>query len=196
MNSSHWFPWPMLFFLFIIIYCPIVAGRLHSVKFPTQRTGSCSMASDFLGLICTEAGRDQPASGLFVRSLPRAPVNLPSGHFLPGTQHRQQPRWPSQAVPRSPWEKFPLSALNLHIMSFLFTYHVYCLSSRLCGNVLSKGNNGEPRNKPGEITQPWSGRPSSGFVIKKQNTGLPYKWWFYTFWLLNYLLMKSFITSA
>lgn len=67
----------MLFFLFIIIYCPIVAGRLHSVKFPTQRTGSCSMASDFLGLICTEAGRAQPASGLFVRSLPGAPVNLP-----------------------------------------------------------------------------------------------------------------------
>lgn len=127
MNSSHWFPWPMLFFLFIIIYCPIVAGRLHSVKFPTQRTGSSSMASDFLGLIFTEAGRDQPTSGLFVRSLPRAPVNLPPDTSFQAPQRRQQPRDPprqSHAAPgkSSPYQRWICILCHFFILTMFIVF--------------------------------------------------------------------------
>lgn len=77
------------------------------------------MASDFLGLIFTEAGRDLPTSGPSKR-----PVGL-CGHFLPGTQSRRLawagPPLQSHAAPG----KSLLSALK--IMSFLFTYDVYCL---------------------------------------------------------------------
>ncbi|XP_063570902.1 uncharacterized protein LOC134759870 [Pongo abelii] len=52
---------------------------------------------------------------------------------------------------------------------------VFVSLSLLCGNVLFKGDNGEPRNNTGEITQPWSARPSSRFIIRKQNTQLQYK---------------------
>lgn len=34
MNSSYWFPWPVLFFLFIIIYCPIVGALCAPLNFP------------------------------------------------------------------------------------------------------------------------------------------------------------------
>lgn len=117
MNSSHWFPWPMLFFLFIIIYCLIVAGRLHSVKFPTQRTGSYSMASDFLGLIFTEAGRALPTSGLFVRSPSGPPAHRQRGHFLPGTQSRRQPQAPRRS-PTQPLGKAPLIRAEYYVISF------------------------------------------------------------------------------
>lgn len=116
----------MLFFLFIIIYCPIVAGRLHSVQFPTQRTGSGSMASDFLGLIFTEAGRDQPTSGLFVRSLPWAPVNLP-----PDTSF-QAPNTDSSEVtlpgsPTQPLGKVPL--ISAESAYYVISLYLPCLLS-------------------------------------------------------------------
>lgn len=183
MNSSHWFPWPMLFFLFIIIYCPIVAGRLHSVKFPTQRTGNCSTASDFLGLIFR--GREGPAHFWALCAEPAGAPKLPWGHFLPGTP-RQTASWaPSHAAPG----KSSLISTEYYVISF----YIRCLLSLepALWECSFQGDNGEPQNKPGEISQPWGHRPCSRLIIRKQNTPC-----FYTLWPQNYLLIKSFITSA
>lgn len=126
MNPSDWFPWPMLFFLFIIRYCPIVAGRLHSVRFPTQRTGNRSMASDFLRLIFTEAGRDLPTSGPFVLRLHKGPSNPPVWTLPSRPQCRQQS---PQALPpqshaapgkSSPYHRWMLCHFFLLTMFIVF----------------------------------------------------------------------------
>lgn len=189
MKSSHWFPWPMLFFLFIIIYCPIVAGRLPSVKFPTQRTGNCSTASDFLGLIFTETGRDLPTSGSFVPRLPWLCKPL-WGHFLPGTQRRRPPG----LSPTQPLGKAPLSAPN--IMSFLF--NIWCLLS-LEPALWECSFQGR---QWGTTEQTWWNHSAlarqafQSFVIRKQNPQPQCQRCLHALWLLKYVLIKSFITSA
>lgn len=193
MNSSHWFPWPMLFFLFIIIYCPIVAGRLHSVKFPTQRTGNCSMASDFLGLIFTEAGGTCPLLALCAESAPgpckppvwglpsRHPVQTAAGGTLPGS-------------PTQPLGKAPLISAEYYVISF----YLRCLLSfePALWECSFQGRQWGTTEQTWWNHSAWSIRPSSGFIIRKQSTQPQYKRCFYTLWLLNYLLIKSFIASA
>lgn len=94
--------------------------RLHSARFPTQWTGNRSMASDFLRLI--SRGWEGPAhSQPFVLGVPKGPSRPP--WTLPP---RPQSGGGLSPLPRrspQPWETLLISA---KVMSFLFTYDVYC----------------------------------------------------------------------
>ena len=170
----------------ILSHC---CGRLHSVEFPTQRTGNCSTASDFLGLIFTEAGRALPTSGSFVQSLPW-PRPPPWGHFLPGTQRTDGLLG---SVPRSPWEKLPYQ-LRLLCHFFLHTMFIV-FRARSVGMFFSRATMGNRRTNLVKSLS-LGHQAFQPFIIRKQNPQQQFKGVFTLsgYWIIY--LKKSFITSA
>lgn len=186
MNSSHWFPWPKLFFLFIRIYCPIVAGRLHSAKFPTPSTGSCSWHQTSWDWFSQRQG----GTCLFLAfcALRWAPqdkvcVDVSFQTLGPGSLHTPHPKL------MQPLGKAPLSAPS--IMSFLLY-----MQPGLSGTPSSVGMGLARKGKYGQLccdsgtslSPPTSGRRGLS-LIRKQNHVLPCPACFPYARPLNYLLI-------
>ncbi|XP_065389550.1 uncharacterized protein [Macaca fascicularis] len=128
-------------------------------------------------------------AGIRVATQPRAAPDVSAARW-DRTYRKQNPRgrsrwlfgsktkWSPAGAAWAPLGTSPATAGvpgGLEVLPRVSMPPVFVSLSLLCGNVLFKGDNGEPRNNTGEITQPWSTRPSSRFIIRKQNTQLQYK---------------------
>lgn len=142
MNSSHWFPWPVLFFLFIIIYCPIVAAVCTQLNFPHSGQETAPWHQTSLDWFSQRQGGTCPLLALCVEAA--SGPSKPPMRTLPSRHPVQTAAWgPSHGSPTQPLGKAPLISAEYYVISFYL--HVYCLSSQLCGNILWRATMGNHR---------------------------------------------------
>lgn len=124
MNSSHWFPWPMLFFLFIIIYCPIVAGVCTQLNFPHSGQETAPWHQTSLDWFSQGQGGTCPLLALCVQ--PASGPSKPPMWTLPSRHPVQTAAWgPSHSSPTQPLGKAPLISAEYYVISF----YLRCLLS-------------------------------------------------------------------
>lgn len=143
--------------------------------FSQRQGGTCPLLA-----LCAESAPG-PCKPPVWRLPSRHPVQTAASGTFPGS-------------PTQPLGKAPLISAEYYVISF----YLRCLLSfePALWECSFQGR------QWGTTEQTWwnhsarSVRPSSGFIIRKQSTQPQYKRCFYTLWLLNYLLIKSFIISA
>jgi hypothetical protein len=109
----------------------IVAGRLHWLKFPTHWTGNCSMASDFLRLICKRQRGTCPLPSSLCWAYPRAPCKRPVDTSF------QAPVWWPPAPPAAVLSCSPGNrSLSVPMLCHFFLHTVFIVfragSVRMC----------------------------------------------------------------
>lgn len=185
MNSSHWFPWPMLFFLFMIIYCPIVVAVCTQLNFPHSGQETAPRPQTSLDWFSQRQGGTCPLLGPLCRAC------LGPDHH-PGDTSFQAPSADGLlgSVPRSPWEKLPY---QLRMLCHFFLHAMFIVfRARSVGMFFSRATMGNRRTN---LVKSLSlGRQAfQPFISRKQNPQQLCKRCLHTLWLLNYLFKKALL---
>ena len=152
MSSSHWFPWPMLFFLFVIIYCPIVVTVCTQLNFPHSGQEAARPQTS-LDWFSQRRGGTCPLLGPLCRAC------LGPDHH-PGDTSFQAPSADGLlgSVPCSPWEKLPY---QLRILCHFFLHTMFIVfRARSVGMFFSRATMGSA-GQTWWSHSAWGLRPSS-----------------------------------